>query len=299
MTSSTRPTALRRGRPLLQRRAARHVAARRRRPRPAVVRAGHRRDRRPVGRQSGAARAAPPARLEVRRRWASWWRPTTCAASPPTPPRSASRATGCGSSEPDGRMHTWYSGRFRRAHADALVRARARDGPPLRAGEADGRGSLAAAAEALLPCIKSARFDDGARGPKSCDECAFVQGGAAYALATGVRRRAAPSTRPAPSTRRCRSSLRASARTCWEGVRAGAARARPRPHRRVPQRAGEGGQERAQRERAGAGARGGAALAAAVVGARARPAQLRLRAEDNRRARALTRRHNRSRAGRG
>ena len=94
----------------------------------------------------------------------------------------------------DGRMHTWYSGRFPGAHmlmrSSELARAMGR---LFALGKPTAEGSLAAAAEALLPCIKSARFDDGARGPKSCDECAFVQGGAAYALAkTGCRRRAAP-----------------------------------------------------------------------------------------------------------
>ena len=58
----------------------------------------------------------------------------------------------------DGRMHTWYSGRFPGAHmlmrSSELARAMGR---LFALGKPTAEGSLAAAAEALLPCIKSAR----------------------------------------------------------------------------------------------------------------------------------------------
>ena len=257
---------------------------------PAVVRAGHRRDRRP-GRHQGSGRCSTCS-FSTRRRWASWWRPTTCAASP----RTEVRVTRHGLWPEFRRPHAHrYRAASRPAHADALVRARARDGRP-RAGEADRR-RLARRRRRGAAAVHRRRASTTARGPSR---------------ATSGSCRAAPPTRWRPSAegvrRRRRAARRrgAAARVCVRPPGRARRRARrrcARPSAATPSRATTRWRRRSRRLNVSVPAPGREVALRSLLPSWALAHGLRScgseREDKLAGARALTRRHNRSRAGRG
>lgn len=98
----------------------------------------------------------------------------------------------------EGRMHTWYSGRFPGVHM--LVRSTdlARMTQSLAAlGQPSHASALLKASEAVLPCVANARHDQlMALPPDSCEECERVQAATAAALARASQPACGASAQP-------------------------------------------------------------------------------------------------------